>query len=385
MKEKIIFITDYFGPNPGGIENFHTGLIKHWYEDNIITICFDHNFYVSNEDLEYFNQNINKQLYRFDVSNKNYFNQRKILKDFFTLMNHIQEYNHIKHILLGNVSLTVKMLFHYIMNLQVPYSIILHPFDLEAISFYHFKTIKFLKNAEYIFIYTNYFYDLALVKGISQDKLVKIPFGLYVRWNDNNQKIRKEFKGFLNQFKYKTKILTVGPLTKKKKFERILYTLEKLKTYIDLEDICWFIAGSGNEYHYIKELIQQYNMESYIYLTGFLNDREIGYLYFFSDIYFHPGGIPKDQFSGYSTSVLEAGYTSLPTVAAMGAAIDDIIQNNVTGFILRYDDYEGMAFKLKELIQEPKLRKTLGRFAEQKILKEFSIERSVYNIYQRIL
>jgi glycosyltransferase involved in cell wall biosynthesis len=385
MEEKILFITDYFGPNPGGIENFHTGIVKNWYDDNIITICFDHQFYYPIEEFDFFNLNFKKPLYRFNVINKGYFHQKKIINDFFSLFKHIQNYHRIKHILLGNISLTSKILFNFLMEREIPYSVILHPFDLESLSFYKFKTIKFLKNAQYVFTYTNYFYELALIKGILQEQLIKIPFGIYVRWNDNNQKIRKELKEELSQYKHKTKILTVGPLTKKKKFDRIIFVLEFLKNLMDLNQICWIIAGSGQEYYYLQELIKNNHLEDIIKLTGFLNDRELGYLYFTSDIYFHPGGIPNDQFSGYSTSILEAGYTSLPTVSAMGAAIDDIIQNNVTGFIFRYDDYEGMAYKIKELVNDSKLRRKIGQLAEQKILKEFSIERSIHNIYKRIV
>jgi glycosyltransferase involved in cell wall biosynthesis len=146
----------------------------------------------------------------------------------------------------------------------------------------------------------------------------------------------------------------------------------------------WFVAGSGSEYHYLNELIRQYNLDNYIKLTGFLNNRELGYLFYFSDIYYHPGGMPKDQFSGYSTTLLEAGFTSLPSVSGMGAAIEDVIQNNITGFILDYEDYEGMAYKIKELIENPKLRAKMGQYAEEKIIKEFSIERSIYNISERI-
>lgn len=383
MNEKILFITDYFGPNPGGIENFHTGLVHKWHDD-IISICFDHHYYVDNKELEYFNSNFKKPLYRIDTQKKNIFSSKNTIHSFTALIQQIRTHYHIKHIIIGNLFYNIKYIYEFIMNLDIPYSIILHPIDLEHLSLYHIKTYKFIKQAKYIFVYTNYFYELALVKGIASEQLVKIPFGLYIRWDDNNQKVRSELKEQYQKYKSKIKILTMGPLTKKKKFERIINVLQELKELIELEQIVWFIGGSGSEYYYLNELIKNYQLDSIVKLLGFLNDKEVGFLYFFSDIYFHPGGIEKDQFSGYSTTLLEAGYTALPSVAVMGAAIDDIIQNNITGFIFRYDDYKGMALKLKELIYDSKIRKKIGSFAEQKILKEFSIERSLYNIYQRI-
>jgi hypothetical protein len=173
MNEKIIFITDFFGPNPGGIENFHVGIIKNWQENNIITICFDHHIYVDENEWNFFNNHFEKTLYRFDVSNNNIFNQKDKLKEIIALIDYIKEHHHVKHILLGNISLTTKLLFQTIMNLQIPYSVILHPFDLETISFFRLNTLKFLKNARYILSIQIIFMNLHWLKGFRKSNLLK--------------------------------------------------------------------------------------------------------------------------------------------------------------------------------------------------------------------
>lgn len=382
MPLKVLFITDYFGPHPGGIENYHTGLMKHW-PDDIICLCFDHESVVDKETVEKFDKNFPKNIYRFPASQK-YLATRATIKRSIEIIQYIQKHFSIRHILLGNISLYTKFLFRFIRNMEIPYSIILHPVDLEHLSYFQWQTRTFLKHAKYIFVYSHYFYELALIKGIPQEKLVLISMGVYPRWEEVSNHVKEELKESVNARKDKTKILTVGPLTKKKHTDRIVKILEYLKKENYLDSLHWFVVGSGSEYYYMHELIHSYGYADTVTLTGFLNDKEVGYMYYNSDIYYHPGGDVKDPFAGFSMTLLEAGYTALPSVCGSGAAVDEFVQNNLSGFVIRYDDYELLSRKILELSKDSRLRRKMGRYAEQKIQKEFYIERAVRNIYDRI-
>lgn len=385
MKEKVLFITDFFGPNPGGIENFHTGIVEKWLDGNIILICFDNIFYIDEEEFNNFNKNLASiQFYRFPIKERNYFSNREHIKNFLFLLDTVKKNYKIKHVLFGNISLTTCLTIPYIVDSGIPYSIILHPIDLEILSFYKRNLLRYLRKAKQIFIYTNYFYEIAQIKGIPREILVKIPFGLFAKWNQNHQKVHKNLKELIKKNKNKINILTVGPLSKNKNIHRVIYILEHLQKKIDIKNIQWNIVGTGSEYHYINEMIRVYNLEDTITLTGFLNDKEIGFMYYNSDLYYHPGGRKNDIFSGFSTTLLEASFCALPIISGTGAAIEDIIQNNVNGFIIQNEDYEGLSNKIIEVIENQDLRKRIGRLAEEKILREFSIERSVLNIYERI-
>ncbi len=385
MKEKVLFITDFFGPNPGGIENFHTGIVQKWLDEDLILICFDSILYVNEEELNNFNNSLqNIILYRFPIKEKNYFSSRENIKSFISLFETLKKNYNIKHILLGNISLYTWLTMPYIVDSGIPYSIILHPVDLETLSFYKRNLIKYLRKAKQIFIYTNYFYEIAQIKGIPREILVQIPFGLFLRWNQNNLKVDKSLKELVKKNKNKINILTIGPLTKNKNIQRIIYILEHLQKKIDLKNIHWNIVGTGSEYHYLHEMIRVYNFNEIVTLTGFLNNKEVGYMYYNSDIYYHPGGRKNDIFSGFSTTLLEASFCALPVISGTGAAIEDIIQNNINGFIVQNENYEELSNKILEVAENTELGKKIGRMAEEKILREFTIERSVLNIYERI-
>ncbi|MFN3604437.1 MAG: glycosyltransferase family 4 protein [Leptonema sp. (in: bacteria)] len=384
MKEIVLFITDFFGPNPGGIENFHTGILEKWINDEIILICFDNFFYFDQKDLENFNKNIRHKFYRFFIKEKNYFSKRDNVKDFIKVFEELKKNYKIKHIILGNASLTTRLIIPFILDSEIPYSIILHPIDLEILSFYNWNLIKWIRKAKQVFVYTKHFYEIAQIKGIPRDILVQIPYGLYTIWEQNHLKVSKELKEKVSENKTKFKILTMGPLTKTKRIERVFSILENLKKKIDLNMIHWYIVGTGSEYHYLKEMINIYKLNSVVSLTGLLNHREVGYMYYHSDLYYHPGGKDNDLFSGFCTTILEASYSSLPIVSGSGAGIEELIQNNYSGFILPNEEYSGISEKILELIQDSNLRKRIGQMAEDRVLREFSIERSVQSIFERI-
>lgn len=384
MKEIVLFITDFFGPNPGGIENFHTGIVKKWMDDQLILICFDNLLYIDEKELKQFNESLKHNIYRFSLKKSDYISKKKVIKEFLSLFEQIKKNYKIKHIILGNISLITRLTIPYILDSSIPYSIILHPIDLEILSFYKWNLLKLIRNAKQIFVYTNYFYEVSLIKGIPRELLIQIPIGLFIQWDQNNLKVSQSLKASIQKNKSKIKILTVGPLSKNRKIERVVFVLEHLQKLINLENIHWYILGTGSEYHYIKELIEIYGFSSCITLTGFLNNKEIGYMYYNSDIYYHPGGKKGDIFSGFSTTLLEAGFCSMAIISGSGAAVDEIIQNNISGFIFPNEDYENISFKLKELIEDPELRKKIGRMSEERMVREFSIERSVLNIYERI-
>ncbi|MCS7205381.1 MAG: glycosyltransferase family 4 protein [Leptospiraceae bacterium] len=383
MKPYVVFITDFFGPYPGGIESFHLGLVKFWPDEYIITFFLD-SYPEPKKNADY-EDYLSKTIYHHIIPNRS-FKKKNHIKEIVIQLEKLKKEIPIKHILIGNLYSNIKYLYPFIQGLGIPYSIILHPVDLEKSPFFHFGLNRFLRESKYIFTYTHYFYELALINGFPREKLILIPLGLFARWeHTKDHPVNENFKTILKKQKDQFKILTVGPLVKKKHIHRGVFVLEHLIKLIQKENIHWFIAGSGEEFYFLKELIHSHNLEDYITLLGFLSDKELGMMYFHSDVYFHPGGDGRDPFSGFSITLLEAGYSSLPVIAGNGAAIHELVQNNVTGYIVSYDDFELLSYKIWELYKDSKLRKKMGRNAEQKVQKEFYIQRSIHNIYERIM
>lgn len=383
--KKILFITDFFGPDPGGMENFNTGLV-HSQEDAVVLVTASP--MLSDEGKrQSFDHALPMPIHRISVPIPNFLVPAPARnREYAARFQQLLEKERPDHILLGNLYGRTAGLVPQIYRSGIPYSVILQPLDLDQLSLLHLNLHRFLKKAQNIFVFSNYFHELAVMKGLRGDNIVSVPFGLHARWDRRLiKRAKSQIMDRLKDVESRFRILSMGPLTRDKNLDRIFRVIEHLdRMGIDRKSYAWIIGGSGPEYGYLKELIGLHGLDNTVFLVGFLEDLEVGALYYFSDLYFHPGGQPRNQASGYSASLLEAGYTSLPTVSGMGAGVDEIIRHQITGILHRADDYESLARSIIDLSRDAELRKRMGRFAEDRVLTEYDIERTRHQIFVRI-
>lgn len=383
--KKILFITDFFGPDPGGMENFNTGLVHG--ESGIVVLVTASTTLSDSRRVEAFDANLHLPIYRLPVPVPSFLVPAAgRSRDHVDRFEQILERERPDHILVGNLFGRTAGLLALIHRSGIPFSVILQPFDFDHLGLFHIRMHRFLKRARSVFVFSNYFLDLAMVKGIRGENLVSIPFGLPVRWDRRLvRRAKSDVIDGLKRFENRFRILSMGPLTRDKNLERIFHVIEALDAMgVSRTRYVWLIGGSGPEHGYLREMITLRGLEDTVFLAGFLQDVEVGALYYFSDIYFHPGGSVGNQASGYSASLLEAGFTSLPIVSGTGAGVEDIVHHNETGFRHGPDDYAGMARSIVTLMNDPELRRRLGGSAEERVVTEFSIDRARHQIMQRL-
>jgi N-acetyl-alpha-D-glucosaminyl L-malate synthase BshA len=74
----------------------------------------------------------------------------------------------------------------------------------------------------------------------------------------------------------------------------------------------------------------------------------------------------------FCLSILEAMCFSCPSVATRVGGIPELIQDNVTGILVPFGDADPIARAVEKVIQDPKLRASLGRAAHIRAREEFS-------------
>lgn len=87
---------------------------------------------------------------------------------------------------------------------------------------------------------------------------------------------------------------------------------------------------------------------------------------------------------GTPVSVIEAGAMGLPVVATRHGGIPEVVIDDETGFLVDEGDVQGMAERMLSLARKPQLAERLGTAARRRICIEFSIERSVGNLWRII-
>jgi colanic acid/amylovoran biosynthesis glycosyltransferase len=87
---------------------------------------------------------------------------------------------------------------------------------------------------------------------------------------------------------------------------------------------------------------------------------------------------------GTSLTILEAGAAGLPVVATRHGGIKDSVVHGTTGFLVEEGDIEGMARRMLELAHNPDLAGQMGKAARQRVLQEFSMEKSIAGLWNII-
>jgi glycosyltransferase involved in cell wall biosynthesis len=84
---------------------------------------------------------------------------------------------------------------------------------------------------------------------------------------------------------------------------------------------------------------------------------------------------------GTPVAVLEAGATGLPVVATRHAGIEDVVIDGETGLLVDEGDVNGMGECMIRLANDPALAARLGKAARERVCAEFSMEKSISNLW----
>ena len=175
------------------------------------------------------------------------------------------------------------------------------------------------------------------------------------------------------------KIVMVGSFTKFKNYDIFL----DLAKYYQRKrnDITFIAVGDGENLEKIKDRIVLENVKNVI-LTGAVSNVEE--IVFACDIgvLFSPFG------EGFSNAILEYMALSKPVIASNKGGNSELIDHNVTGFMVEEDCVDDVTFYLDKLFSDNELRKTMSEKGREKIEKYFTVEKMVENfnaLYKKTL
>lgn len=118
-----------------------------------------------------------------------------------------------------------------------------------------------------------------------------------------------------------------------------------------------------------NSLIKKYNLTYKVKYLGMVS-HEIKSKYFTSsDIFIQP--TLNDAFP---LTILEAMEAGLPTISTIEGAIPEIIDNNITGYLVPKYDIQELADKIEILIKNRQLRVQMGHASREKFLKTYTLE-----------
>ncbi len=175
-------------------------------------------------------------------------------------------------------------------------------------------------------------------------------------------------------------VTTTSRLTKKKRVH-IIPRIAKEVVDAGYDDVTFVLIGDGPLRRKIRERIQRYGLEDTVRMVGRKPREEVRRYLWASDIYLSP-----TIYEAFGIAVLEAQATEVPVVARNDGGVREIVMDGVTGFLAGNDGelVEGIL----TLIEDPVLRRKMGREARKWIVGKFSwdtVVNRILEVYRRTI
>ena len=149
----------------------------------------------------------------------------------------------------------------------------------------------------------------------------------------------------------------------------------------DVPDARFVIVGEGELREPLERQIRDLGLERHVLLAGFRTDV-IGLQKSF-DLF-----VMSSVTEGLGSAMLDAMACGTPVVATRAGGIPEAIEDGVHGLLVPPHDDEALAQAIVRLLKDEPLRRQLAAAAEERVRREFSVERMVaktLEVYQRRL
>jgi len=168
-------------------------------------------------------------------------------------------------------------------------------------------------------------------------------------------------------------ILSIGRLREKKGFPCLLDACRLLK--IGGHRFRCVIVGYGPMRAALERRITELNLEGDVSLSGMLTLDEVIGLYRQATLFVLPCQVTEDgDRDGIPNVLAEAMAMELPVVSTDVSGIPELIQHMKDGLLVRPEDPTALAAVIMRLLDQPGLRRELGRAAREKVCRLFSAE-----------
>ncbi len=193
--------------------------------------------------------------------------------------------------------------------------------------------------------------------------------------------VREEFFEIENN-EVENGLLFVGGIEPRKGLLNLLKAVKIIKK--EIPDVRLHIVGSVRKQGYFNSLIdyvKQNNLNENIIFKGELSEKEVKKEFSECSVFVFPS---KEE--SFGIVLAEAEACGKPVVASNIGGIPYVVDDNKTGFLVEYGDFETFAEKVLRLLKDKNLRDNMGKVGKEKA-KQFSnkdIAEKYYGLYEKV-
>ncbi len=212
--------------------------------------------------------------------------------------------------------------------------------------------VQALRHDEAVICLTSYYENLLVQRGVPRERLHRIPSGL-----ENLPTPEQAAVQPVGPFT----VALVGRLSSEKNHDLLLRAVARLRAAGLVLRV--LLAGEGPERPHLEEQIQRLGLSDTVEFVGYVSMPDL---------------LPRlhavvlcSRIENMPLSLMEAMAWGRPVVATRVGGVPDIVQDQVTGFLISPDDEDGLVEKLRQLADSPELRRRLGQAARQRVEEQF--------------
>jgi glycosyltransferase involved in cell wall biosynthesis len=131
------------------------------------------------------------------------------------------------------------------------------------------------------------------------------------------------------------------------------------------EGTIFVIVGEGPERERLEQLSKELGIEEQVKFTGVR--RDVPEVLKAFDI-----AVLSSEWEVFPMFLLEAMASKLPVVSTRVGSLEEVVEENLTGFLVDRGDFRGLADKILELASDRENAQRMGERGRQRVMEHFS-------------
>lgn len=208
--------------------------------------------------------------------------------------------------------------------------------------------------------------------GVRPDQIFRVPYVVDNSFFARGEPDRERIRGELGLPSDLPVVLFASQLAPRKRLAELLEAYRRLRA--EGMRLGLLVVGSGPEEERLRRVVRDLAIPDVIW-AGFRNQSELPALYAASDVFVFPS--VQEPWGLVLNEAMSAG---LPVIVSeeIGAAAD-LVRHGESGFLFPGGDVDALTERLRLLVQNPDLRRTMGERSRQ-IMENWDIERCVQGV-----
>ncbi|GJM30824.1 MAG: colanic acid biosynthesis glycosyltransferase WcaL [Cyclobacteriaceae bacterium] len=262
----------------------------------------------------------------------------------------------------------------YLEHRNIPMVVHFHGMDASSAfnsKSYRLEIRKVFLYASYIITASHHIKRLLVLKGCPVEKIHVVRYGIRVAeiepkpWDQRNQ--------------HHPSIIFLGRLTEKKNPMALIHAFNLVRSVVTNARLT--IIGDGPLSKQVKQLVADLGLVDSVKFHGELSHQEA--MTVLSDHWVfaqHSVTALNGDQEGYALSPAEAAAFELPVVSTLHNGIPEHVIDGTTGYLVREFDYESMAERIIQLLQDKHLAIKMGQNGRRNILELNDPEKRIESI-----